>query len=430
MKDHCTLQLHVDGRWHDVATVRLQDQPALGWRTPVVLAYDTSWAGLHLRRRDARALSATCPVGLALRRYAHWPAFLVDQLPQGFGRTELLRQLGLPETAAESGDWALLLAGAGNPVGNLRVKEAAEWLAERTPPLLGFTEEQVAARSEPFVEYLAQHGLFVAGSSGIQGEWPKLLLTLAEDGLLYLDHALPDARARSHYIVKFQRGENAALARILRHEALWMTLADRLGVAVHAPLALHERALFIPRFDRRLEGARVRRLAQESLASLMEAPGFGAAPGHEAACAALLQHSSRPAEDLLEYLKRDVANLALGNKDNHARNTALQRDKSGIVHLAPMFDFAPMYLHPDGLARRMRWADDRGGEPDWAQVLDAVLALDTAGVTRREILLAGLQDMVDPLQAIARDNPGMDADLHAWLRPRLWSLADALENLR
>ena len=57
---------------------------------------------------------------------------LIDMLPQGYGRQELLRRIGAPATAGVAADWKLLLAGAGKPIGNLRVKEAADWLAART----------------------------------------------------------------------------------------------------------------------------------------------------------------------------------------------------------------------------------------------------------------------------------------------------------
>ena len=81
----------------------------------------------------------------------------------------------------------MLKVGAGNAIGNLRVKEAAEWLHRQPSALRGFTQDEVAERGNTFAEYLAAHGLFLAGSSGVQGEWPKVLLTKADDGLLYLD---------------------------------------------------------------------------------------------------------------------------------------------------------------------------------------------------------------------------------------------------
>ena len=86
-------------------------------------------------------------------------------------------------------------------------------------------------------------------------------------------------------------------------------------------------------FDRQVQGGVVTRLAQESIATLTGMPGFEALPSHNQVCQALLQHCTHPHEEVLEYLKRDVANLTLGNKDNHARNTAIQRDLNGHIAL-------------------------------------------------------------------------------------------------
>ena len=267
MNHTCTLQLHTHGTWHDVASVRLHGKENEGWKARTYSGYAVEWAFAHAGATDAHALCAGWPVGLEPLQVPHWPVFLIDLLPQGFGRQELLQRIGQSPLAGVHADWALLLAGAGNPIGNLRVKEAAEWLAAHAGAQRGFTDDEVAQRADGFSEYLASHGLFVAGSSGVQGEWPKVLLTRAEDGLLYLDHTLPDARARQHYIVKFGRGTDPQLARILRHEAPYMAIAQRLGLRVHAPLVLRQRALFIPRFDRQVHGGVVTRLAQESIAT-------------------------------------------------------------------------------------------------------------------------------------------------------------------
>lgn len=443
MSTSCTLQLHADGAWHDVAQISLQGPEAEGWRACSYSGYAVDWAFAHTGAGDAYAACARWPVGLAPLQAPHWPVFLIDMLPQGFGRQELLRRIGLPATAGVAADWRLLQVGAGHPIGHLRVKEAAEWLAQQPGPTLGFTDAQVAERGHEFSEYLASHGLFVAGSSGVQGEWPKVLLTRAEDGLLYLDHSLPDARARQHYIVKFGRGTDAQLASILRHEAPYMQLAQRLGLRVHAPLLLQQRALFIPRFDRQVQDGGVLRLAQESIATLTGLPGFDAVPSHDQVCAALLRHCTDPQAELIEYIKRDVANLALGNKDNHARNTAVQRDFAGGVALTPLYDFAPMLLHPDGIARRIRWEGNDDGRPDWGRVIDQVCALATppaAGRRRRAIpppridrdaLVHGLRAMEAPLRQIADDGQalGLEPALLQLLRPGLLAQADSLAQL-
>lgn len=446
MKNSCTIQLFAYGAWHDVGSVSLLGAAAEGWRSKTYTGYAVEWAIEHGGARDAHAFASPFPVGLQEFEQMHWPVFLVDMLPQGFGREELLRRLGLSPTAAEGVDWRLLLAGAGNPVGNLRVKEAADWLSANAGPIRGFTDHKVAERGADFAEYLASQGLFVAGSSGVQGEWPKILLTRAEDGLLYLDHSLPDERAREHFIVKFGRGTNEALATILRQEAPYMVLARILGLRVHADLVLQQRALFIPRFDRQVTGSGVIRLGQESIATLTGIPGFGAVPSHDEVCRQLLLRCTQPLKELLEYIKRDVANLALGNKDNHARNTAVQRDFSGGIRLTPLYDFAPMYLHPDGIARRIRWEANDGSAPDWSRVIEKVcevaqaLMADkrTPSVQRKALrevsrptLVEGLHLMVGPLEMIAAHGTdfGLEPAVHAYLKLGIEAQAQRLANL-
>lgn len=436
MNHSCTIQLHTDGTWHDVASVSLFGDVREGWRAKSYTGYDVAWAFEHANARDAHALSCQFPVGLEPRKLPHWPVFLIDMLPQGFGRRELLRRLGLPETSEEPSDWPLLLSGAGNSIGNLRVKEAIQWLEQHGGPRHGFTDDEVAERADEFAEYLAAHGLFLAGSLGVQGEWPKLLLTRADNGLLYLDHSLPDERAREHFIVKFGRGRDERLAQILRHEAVYMDLARRLGLRVHAPLTLRQRALFIPRFDRRIHQGGVERLGQESIASLTGKVGFEFVPSHDEVCRQLVLRCTDPQSEVLEYLRRDVANLALGNKDNHARNTALQRDFQGRIALTPLYDFAPMYLHPDGIARRIRWEHNDGPKIDWSRVLDAVCDQGPGDSKRqgldREALAAGLCAMAPILEDIARDGVAMDMepDVHQHLKLGIERLAREMEALR
>lgn len=446
MNDSCTIQLFAYGAWHDVGSVSLLGAETQGPRSKTYTGYAVDWAIEHGGARDAHAFASPFPVGLQEFEQPHWPVFLVDVLPQGFGREELLRRLGLPPTAAESVDWRLLLAGAGNPVGNLRVKEAAGWLSVNAGPIRGFTDHEVAERGADFAEYLASHGLFVAGSSGVQGEWPKVLLTRADDGLLYLDHSLPDERAREHFIVKFGRGTNEALATILRQEAPYMTLARMLGLRVHADLVLQLRALFIPRFDRQVTGDGVVRLGQESIATLTGIPGFGAVPSHDEVCRQLLLRCTQPLTEVLEYIKRDVANLALGNKDNHARNTAVQRDFSGGIRLTPLYDFAPMYLHPDGIARRIRWEGNDGGAPNWSRVIDKVCEVaqaltadkQTPSAQRKALrelsrptLVEGLRSMVGPLEVIAAHGTdfGLEPAVHAYLKLGIEAQAQRLAKL-
>ncbi|AVR98604.1 type II toxin-antitoxin system HipA family toxin [Pseudoduganella armeniaca] len=410
----CYLQLFVDGAWRDAAALDLTGDSDLGITAATFCAYLPQHVIAYWARRDAAALSANLPVDLTPCATTTWPAFLVDLLPQGYGRVELLKQLERSEAAGPAADWELLCTGAGNPIGNLRVKQAHEWAMARTGSTMrGFTMEEVAHRAGDFNEYLAQHGLFLAGSSGVQGEWPKILLTQAADGLFYLDHTLPDEFAQRHYIVKFGRGADPALANILRLEAPYMKLAQGLGLDVHGELLLRERALFIPRFDRQCIDGRVIRHGQESIASLCGITGFGVAPSHNDVCRRLAEVTTDPAHEVIEYLRRDIANVALGNRDNHARNTAIRRSADGTVGLTPLFDFAPMWLHPDGIARRMRWLRDDGGTPDWLSAIDQ--ACEAAQLDNR-LVRAGIRPIAAPLARLFDDARALGIE-EAFLAP-------------
>ncbi|WP_441374766.1 type II toxin-antitoxin system HipA family toxin [Acinetobacter lwoffii] len=375
MDQYCTLQIYQEDEWLDCAIVEIVGQQQTGWQAATRTSYLFEYAISYMDLSDGHALAYDLPVNVQNTLQSTWPAFLMDLLPQGYGRKELLRQLNFSENTQEQADWALLKAGAGNPIGNLRIKEAYEWLQGQFPVQQnhGFSLDQVVERQENFIESLASYGLFIAGSSGIQGEWPKLLLTQGHDDLFYLDHTLTDHQVKQHWLVKFSRGSDQNLDKILMHEALYMKIAQYLGLRVHQELELHGKTLFIPRFDRKVSDGKVERIAQESIASLGGKAGFGVRMTHNQICSLLMQCCTEPKQEIFEYLKRDLANVALGNKDNHTRNTAIQRFNKGIIQLTPLFDFAPMWLHPDGIARTTRWErDDHGGMPIWHSVIEQI----------------------------------------------------------
>ena len=257
----------------------------------------------------------------------------------------------------------------------MRIKEAYEWLTNNFPEQQnrGFTIEEISLRGESFIESLASFGLFIVGSSGVQGEWPKLLMTQGKDGLFYLDHTLPDDQVKKHWLVKFARGADTQYELILSQEEKFMQIAIFLNLRVHSLLELHERTLFIPRFDRVIHPDGVERIAQESIASLCSKAGFGVKITNNEACRALMSCCTHPITEILEYLKRDIANVVLGNKDNHSRNTAIHRRNDGLICLTPLFDFAPMWLHPDGIARSTKWEKgDVGGDLNWTVIFEQV----------------------------------------------------------
>ena len=367
------IEIHSDGAWHPAArlevgrrTLRLEHLPEYVFGDqpePVSLTLPPTMEILQ-----APLGAATSPL-----------AFLWDLVPQGRGRQYLAGLLGVHDQDP-SQDLYLMQHGAFAPIGRLRLDTAVRFYeghAAATPPQ-GFTLDDMFQRTDAFLDQLSAHSMLAAGTPGVQGVAPKFLLTEDEAGRWYPDAALPDASARAHWLVKLPRGRHASDARILRHEAIYLQVAADCGLR-SVEGARHEGGmLFLPRFDRRVENGQVLRLHQETLAALLQAPGFGRSASLFDLTARLAQVVTRPEAEITEFLCRDILNRALRNPDNHLRNTSLQRLPDGTVQLAPLYDFGPMYLDQELIARTSAWRGARNETvTDWGQIL-AMLPLDAA----------------------------------------------------
>lgn len=168
-----------------------------------------------------------------------------------------------------------------------------------------------------------------------------------------------------------------------------MRVAAALGIRTHADLpTLHGDVLLIPRFDRMVCDGKVMRFHQESVASILGLAGFDQRPSLFDVVAGIRQVVTDPAAETLEFIKRDVLNLAMRNTDNHVRNTAVQRI-DGHVRLPPLFDFAPMYLDPELIPRSLRWyrLDTRIELAEWGDMTlpEAMKAMrEMTGLTQAE----------------------------------------------
>lgn len=376
---HCTLQIFLDDRWVDCTQIELSGS-LCQWNHLIEYAIDHPNAPVSLAE----------PVDLEIRAAQSLPAFLYDLVPQGAGRRFLLGELDLPD--GPDADFPLICAGAFNPIGRIRVAEAVYYFEAHVARhadvrgLPGLTIDEVVLRSVDFAERMFLHEMLGTGTTGVQGAAPKYLLTRDRAGLLHGDAVLPDADATQHFIAKLPRGKSAADEKVLRNEAAYMRVAAALNIRTHPELpTLHGDVLLIPRFDRIARDGKVARLHQESMASILGLAGFDQRPSLFDVVAGIRKVVSDPAAETLEFIKRDVLNLAMRNTDNHARNTALQLVE-GRVQLTPLFDFAPMYLDPDLIPRALRWyrPDTRAELTDWADVLAALPVPD-----RERRMLAG-----------------------------------------
>ncbi|MCK5539937.1 MAG: HipA domain-containing protein [Deltaproteobacteria bacterium] len=272
----------------------------------------------------------------------------------------------------ESADWHLLLKGAGNPPGNLRIQEASERSPVDHP---GFAKSDVVNRHEDFIEYAERNGALVAGATDVQGEAPKFLINQDCQGKWHADGALPDSKIKKFWLIKFPRGTTNPDRLILKNEAPYYEVARNFGLRTGEPLEFIDNSLFISRFDRSVKTGQVARYGLETLASATASSSFGRYGSHLSFCQAIAKYCTLPDEEILEYLMRDILNVALRNTDNHGRNTALVKYPNGKIELSPLYDFAPMFLDPEGIARATRWdgaLETVIGRPSWGKIAEAL----------------------------------------------------------
>lgn len=409
------IEIYRDGAWHEAATLeelgpdRCRIDYLLHYQFspepwPLSLGYPLDTPPDVLIHRDGQ------PEEIDRRP----PGFVYDLVPQGKGRQYLLKALNVAD--GENVVMPLIMAGAFNPIGCLRVQSAVQFYASHTQAVganEGFLLQDILAKSEQFLEHLSMHAMLAAGTTGVQGVAPKYLLTQNNDGMWFADLALPDEQAAAHWLVKLPRGRAEADRTVLRNEAAYLRVAQAVGLRTHEPPMLLQEMLFVRRFDRAATPTGLQRLHQESVASLAGVRGFGVPLTMNEMLAAIRTHVSDPLRETIEFLKRDALSTALRNTDNHARNTAVQRLADGTVQLTPVFDFAPMFLDPEIVPRTSHWVrpDGKTRITSIAEVIELLaqdLGPDEAGVIAGEV--KSFAQEIGRLEQIAPDQ-GIETDV-------------------
>ena len=393
------LQLHHNNQWHQAASIEIENTTH-GIGSATSLDYDMNYvaawdaAGLKLGKPafDNRALSVRYPTDFAVHQSTAWPPFLLDVLPQGPARRRFAEELGFKRPEDPEVEFPLLLRGGSCPIGNLRIEEAWKEEAERLTggKFKGLETADILEQTDRFGDAIDRFMMIASGSSGVQGDWPKALLTQAKDGLWYPDPLVEDGKAALHTIVKLLRDRDKEYAAILAAEAPYLEVARAFGLRVGKPMRHQGGVLIIPRFDREPTQIGVIRHGQESLVSALGIAQFGHVGHHERYIEVLCKVSSNPREEIIEYILRDLLNLAMGNTDNHGRNTALQKRVDGRIQLTPLYDFTPMRLDPTTVVRSTRWQCLNGGDtdPDWDLVSETVANEFVTGSELRTALKA------------------------------------------
>lgn len=374
MKNSLTFQAFLDQQWQDIAELTFDEFNL------IEVAYLGDYSFQHYLADNWHAFSINYPVELfGYRGDNGWLPILDDIIPAGAGRRYWLNYLGLAHLSEPEQNFRLLQSATIAPIGHLRIKQAVENL-----PIgenRSFDIEEVVNRHADFLDYANQMGAIAGGATGAGGEAPKLVLRVTSNDKVWIDHQQladgPYDAQDSYYLVKFPRGTRSEIdCDILRAEYHYYQELASLGFdtieTTQMRLIEGERypSLWLPRFDvRQNKQGQIQRLSMESVyAMLKQQPATRLYHGQTIrALIDIMNKSNMTTEGfkldktafVIEWVKRDLLNIAFGNSDNHGRNTAFLRGEHSIW-LSPIYDFAPMKADPEGIARSMIWQNDNG----------------------------------------------------------------------
>jgi serine/threonine-protein kinase HipA len=397
------IEIFHSGQWHKAAIFSAHGVTGTHFEEST-LEYDIDYVVKYMDSNNtSHRVAINYPVNFERTTQKGWPAFLLDILPSGPAREYWLDRLSLKDN--DAAHWPLLQCAAGNAPGNIRTASAAQYLEvikEGIAHHPGFDRKDILEKKTDFLSYAEGCGAYIGGGSSAQGQAPKFLLSEDLHGSWHVEGALDDCETKKHWLVKMPHEKRKEYSTILRNEAAYYEVARLFGLQAGAPLVYEDDVLFVERFDRAVDvrGTQrsVKRHGLESVASLCGMNTFGSRGVHDDICTQLARVVDDPVKTLQEYLARDILNIAMGNVDNHCRNTAIIKYATGEVMLSPLYDFAPMFLSPEGISRATRWENERPTQmPDWARIATFLESL--TGETFR----AFLHDVLDKIEAL----PGM-----------------------
>jgi serine/threonine-protein kinase HipA len=317
------------------------------------------YSRLWLARTDAIPLAPNLPLDEQWHAGEFVAAYFDNLLPEGGVRDFAARALHV----SPGNVFALLERFGGDTAGALALLPQGQLPSPR-PRYLPMTHEAVhkcfaSSRGIPINLAGGEARIALAGAQD------KMAVFIAPTGAM----AIPLGDAPSSHIVKPSMDHRAHLPQTAINEALVMGLAAAIGLDV-APVryAPELDAAVMARYDRQWGGGHLQRLHQNDLCQTL-----GIEPGrkHESeggptlpmCCAAVMQHSSKPALDKKRMLEWAVFNVAVGNMDSHAKNLSLLAT-GGHTRLAPFYDLVctTVYEH---LSRRFAFKIGGESRPGW-----------------------------------------------------------------
>jgi len=244
----------------------------------------------------------------------------------------------------------------------------------------------------------------------LAGVQEKLLLTRLSDG----GWGRPvDGTPSTHILKPEIRGYPGTV----ENEAFCMRLANRLGLpvaAVTTTAPAGRKLIVVARYDRVVhDDGEVERIHQEDFC---QATGTPPQRKYEEdggpslrKIAALLASVERGA--LITLLGAVTLNVLIGNGDAHAKNFSLLHDRSGALHLAPLYDLLSTFLYGD---RRLAMYIDgvQGADRVTAErLLSEAAAWGMSRATAATTVSDLLERLPAAVERAADETPGVPGDL-------------------
>lgn len=403
-----SIQVFIEGDWQDAALMRFDN---INEDADNSLVYQPNYVLAHLNKRGAAAVSATLPLVLAeTYRQKPWFGFVDDIAPAGASLRWWIEFLGIKSQPIHQIKGNLLKQAVIAPVGNLRIKECVDDIAPKVRDVR-FTVDDVVRRDSDFLSYAQERGAASGGATGAGGEAPKLLLVQDQNEGIWIDSIQdPTVTGQRHYLVKYPRGKRTDIDKdILRAEFHYyheLTATGFHTIPLEGMKLLTSDtnipSLWLPRFDITERNNRRHWFGLESVYSILNTRGYLRHPiVFNALCNVTSAVSEEQRTDLaIEYLSRDLLNIAFGNSDNHGRNMAVIKDDENIK-LAPIYDFAPMKMDEKGVTRTTKWGEplEIGGRYDWQAIAKSLHGADPqavlSGLCNTASKLIGLVDRLE-----------------------------------
>lgn len=273
------------------------------------------------------------------------PVFFQNLLPEGVLRTHLIQEAGI---TAQDEIGLLSFCGSDLPGNVVAVQER---LNDRE---LG----KLLTQNHDSYE-LSSFQLPMPEAESLSGVQPKISLVNGKDGRyvmrskndkgLHFIGKLPASSYEGLPQVEFLSLQLARAAGVNTCEASLLPLSD---IASTLPFSLRDddrKFLLVNRFDRDVE-TDSHRLHMEDFAQVLGFPPGQKYSGDYASIGlTLLARSSKPEEDLLQFIRRLVVNELLGNYDGHLKNFSLLYTPDGrSCSLSPAYDIVAYAAYLSG----------------------------------------------------------------------------------